>query len=452
MCYLIIFLMVFSMNGLQAAGFLEQATKRLFTGVVPIRRAVLHELQRDFFIENRTNVTVERISENMLYVHNNRRDVRERWMQGGVISASKDPVRFSRGFVNLHPSRSMVVPSFFATSRRHFSSQSPEHESREIYHPCIGGIFQYGFESHIATSSFLNAVLGFKGEKEIQSVKHIRKDIPMADSSSPLVYRFATYVRCRTKDGYHFLAAMQNDFRDDYHLQSLIEHSRKLGRLDADETEEDTEKRKLKNKGDVADFWKEIQGVYTIVVTNKTLDCEGIKRVYSIKKEREPFLVNPHELCHTEQLDRGFGDIPNKSILLMLDHLDKPASELSSPVEDWAYVLKDTSLRSVVKIIPETKELEDIERIADRNPGIREFIERLDVNNLPFKDWGSCLREIRYYNGAILDIKERQKKEALLKAARAMKKIGKMTDTEIAANLGLSPAEADEAWEDDQEP
>ena len=131
----------------------EQATKRIFAGVIPIsRRAVLQE--HSFFIETRTNVTVERISINMRYVHNNRSDVRERWMQGGFISDSKAPVRFSRCFVNFHPSLPMVVPSLFATSRRLFSSQSAEHHSRKIYHPCIDGFFKHGFESPLALKGF----------------------------------------------------------------------------------------------------------------------------------------------------------------------------------------------------------------------------------------------------------------------------------------------------------
>lgn len=93
-------------------------------------------------------------------------------------------------------------------SRRLFISQSPENYSRKIYHPCVNGIFQYGFESHIALTNFLNAALDLKGEKEIQTVRHIKK----ADPSSPLGYHFTVDVRCRTKDGHHFLVEMQMNF------------------------------------------------------------------------------------------------------------------------------------------------------------------------------------------------------------------------------------------------
>lgn len=73
--YLLAFLLIFSTTGLHAMSSLvslEQATLRLFTGVNPVRRPVLHKLQKEFFIENRKSVTVERISERVLYVHDDR--------------------------------------------------------------------------------------------------------------------------------------------------------------------------------------------------------------------------------------------------------------------------------------------------------------------------------------------------------------------------------------------
>jgi hypothetical protein len=59
------------MSGLQAASCVEQATQVGIPGVNPTRRPALRVLPRDFFYENRKNVTVERISENMIYVRDN---------------------------------------------------------------------------------------------------------------------------------------------------------------------------------------------------------------------------------------------------------------------------------------------------------------------------------------------------------------------------------------------
>lgn len=352
--------------------------------------------------------------------------------------------RLYPSFRRLHPTSSLATPSLFRVSRRLFSSQAPEHHPRTIYHPCIDGIFQYGFESPTAITNFLNAALDFKGEREIQTVEHIKRDMPTADPTSPLGYHFTVDVRCRTKDGHHFLVEMQNDFRDDYHLKALIEHSRMLSRLDTDQTEDDKEKRKFKKKDDATNFWKGIQGIYTVVITNKAFGPKRMKLSHPDETLMEPLLVNPYELRHTEQLDRHYGDMPHRIVLLMLDHLKKPAAELSSPIEDWAYVFKDTALKSGVKAIPETKEIEDIELVANRNPGIREFIERIDVNNLPAEVRDRYVRAIHYYNTTIVDIEEKGvqkgKKEGILQGARAMKKLG-IPDDKIAEELGLNQQE-----------
>ena len=159
----------------------------------------------------------------------------------------------------------------------------------------------------------------------------------------------------------------------------------------------------------------------------------------------EPLLVNPYELRHTEQLDRHDGHVPNRIVLLMLDHLNKPVAELKTPIEDWAYVFKDRKFRSGFKTVPETKELEDIELIANRNPGIREFIERIDVNNLPKEVWDRYMRDIHYYNTTIIDIEEKGiekgMKEGLLKAARVLKQLKTMSHAEIAIKLDLTEAD-----------
>ena len=145
-----------------------------------------------------------------------------------------------------------------------------------------------------------------------------------------------------------------------------------------------------------------------------------------------------------EQLDRHYADMPHRIVLLMLDHLKKPAAELSSPIEDWAYVFKDTALKSGTTKIPETKEIEDIELVANRNPGIREFIERIDVKNLPAEVRDRYVRAIHYYNTTIVDIEEKGiekgQKKGLLQAACAMKKFG-IPDDQIAEQLGLNQQE-----------
>lgn len=51
---------------------LEKATVRLISGINPIKKPIIHTLEKEFFIENRKNTTVEKINERTLYVHDDR--------------------------------------------------------------------------------------------------------------------------------------------------------------------------------------------------------------------------------------------------------------------------------------------------------------------------------------------------------------------------------------------
>jgi V8-like Glu-specific endopeptidase len=70
--FFLILALVFSITDLQAMSQLEQATKKLLNGINPVKRPILHKLQKEFFVENRKTSTVERINERTLYVHDNR--------------------------------------------------------------------------------------------------------------------------------------------------------------------------------------------------------------------------------------------------------------------------------------------------------------------------------------------------------------------------------------------
>jgi V8-like Glu-specific endopeptidase len=83
-----------SISGLQAAGCVEHATEMSITGVNPIRRPVLRDLPTDFFIENRKNVTVEQIDDNMIYVHHGRTEEREKHIYT-PLSSNKDSKQFA---------------------------------------------------------------------------------------------------------------------------------------------------------------------------------------------------------------------------------------------------------------------------------------------------------------------------------------------------------------------
>jgi hypothetical protein len=187
---------------------------------------------------------------------------------------------FPCSYGRLRPIYLLSIPPVIAASRRLFSSKAPEHHSRKIFHPCIDGIFKYGFESQIAASYFLNAALDFKGDQEIHSVEFIGKDLRTADPSSPSGHYCIADMMCRTKDGLHFLVVMQNEFREDYHMKYLVENSRMLSSLDLHQPEDAREKRKFKNKLDNTKFWKGINGVYIVIITNKAFDIKRMKMFF----------------------------------------------------------------------------------------------------------------------------------------------------------------------------
>ena len=291
--------------------------------------------------------------------------------------------------------------------------QKEESKSKSIRmtNPCIDSVFQYGFLEPSILSDFLNAVLSFTGENAIEEITYLPKDLAASDPLSSFAYHFTVDIRCRTKNNHHFLIEMQNDFRDDYHLKCLVEHSRMLSRLDTDQSLEDQALRAEKNKGDTNKFWKNVEGLYTIVITNKAFSSDRMKSSYPGEAMMEPFLVNNYELRHTEQLERRYGDTPNQIVLLMLDNLNKKAEELSSSLERWAYLFKDPSLKSGVRKISETKEISDPDLVSGGNKSIRAFIDRVNIEHLPQEVRERYIRSLVYFNDTILDISMKSREE-----------------------------------------
>ena len=307
-----------------------------------------------------------------------------------------------------------------AESRRCFSVKK-ETMSVQIAHPCLDSIFQYGFADPEILKDFLNVVLEFGGAHAIDDITYLPQNLPPENPYEKPSYQFTVDVRCRTKSGRHFLIEMQNDFRSDYHLKALIEHSRMLSRLGIDEIPSDRSKRTANNVNDKKKFWKGVEGLYTIIVSNKGFPSSTFKTHYSGETVAEPFVVNPYELRHVKQLDRHVGDVPIQVVFFMLDKLKLPhPGQVLTPVERWAQVFRDPALKSGVARIPTTKKIKDVEALAGDVKSIRAFIHRLNVTNLPIHVKESYDRSIKYNNGAILDIQEKASQKALKSVAEKM--------------------------------
>ena len=284
----------------------------------------------------------------------------------------------------------------------------------QIGHPCIDSIFQYGFADPGILKDFLNVVLQFDGAQAIEEISYLSRTMPPVDPQSNAGYFFTVDVRCRAKSGRHFLIEMQNDFRSDYHVKALLEHSRMLSRLDTDQITGDRYKRTAKNGADRNKFLTGVEGSYTIIMTNKSFPSPKLKSNYSGETVMEPFLVNPHELRHVKQLDRHLGDIPIQVVFLMLSNLSPMRTgQVLTPVERWAHVFRDPALRSVVTKIPTTKKIKDVDALAGDAKSIRAFIDRLNVTKLPLHVKERYELAVNYHNGALADIVEKATEKGL---------------------------------------
>jgi hypothetical protein len=331
-----------------------------------------------------------------------------------------------------------------AQAVRHYSQARSTKVS--IGNPCIDGVFQYGLNDSFIASQFLNSILDLKDGACITDVMFLPRDLPSSDPLAAVGYNFTVDARCQTQDGRHFLVEMQNDFRSDYHLKALIEHSRMIGRIDLEQTRRvrAEEPKAEEARPTSRKFWHDVQGIYSIVITNKVFAASRFKAIYPTEPLMEPDLTNVYELRNVRWLNRHYGDIPNQIVLLMLANLkERPLRELSS-VERWAYLFQDKGLRYGARRIEEVKEIEDPEEVAAGDKAIERFIQRLDLRHLPQEVVDRYHSAIQYYNDTIVDIEEKgmtkgiakgEKKKAIdiakkmLKRNRPIEEI--MEDTEL---------------------
>ena len=109
------------------------------------------------------------------------------------------------------------------------------------------------------------------------------------------------------------------------------------------------------------------------------------------------------------------------------------ASELDSSIEQWAYVFQDSMLRSGAAKIPETKTIEGMDFVTERNPGIKAFIDRIHVGAVPSEVLNKYLQDIKYFNEGIVGIHE----EGIQKGKEEGIQIGKEEGIQIGKEEGI---------------
>jgi len=191
--FLLTFLLIFSTTCLQAMNSLEKATIRLFKGVNPIRPMVLHELPKDFFIENGRNSTVERINERTFYVHDNRVEEKENTLiassdrelalfekENGkvldrrlaVINPTEPPYKaicFLRGIHNITPRDELI---YYGTGFRNGLNQvvtcghNLHVEEKIIQSECEKRKIRLDSYEFIPKNLIIETIFGFKGKED----------------------------------------------------------------------------------------------------------------------------------------------------------------------------------------------------------------------------------------------------------------------------------------------
>lgn len=308
----------------------------------------------------------------------------------------------------------------------------------DIGHPCIGSVFAYGFADSGILKGFLNTVLDFSGEQSIEEIQYLPyQGLPQSNPNSAFQNCLILDVRCRTKSGRQILIEIENEFRNEYELKALIEHSRLLSRADADQNSK--KRPELTSYDDKNTYWKKVDRLYTIIVSNKPVDFALLQSHYIGETVVHPFLVNT-QLRHVKQSDCRFGEIPNQIVFLLLDKLGPlHPGQLLTPVERWAHVFWDPALKKGMWRIPTTKEIEDVDALAGDVNEIHSYIDRLNMINLPLHVRDLYEHSVNYHNGCIDDLEERiyadvaERKLAALRMINAGKPI-----SEIASLTGFT--------------
>jgi hypothetical protein len=147
-----------------------------------------------------------------------------------------------------------------------------EGESFDIVNPCTDFGFKRAFTNPTILIDFLNHAMNYQGERQISELSYMDKDLQSLDPSAGR--DFKVDIVCKTLGDRYFLIEMQNDYMSDYADKAYIEFARFLANIDRVKIYDlSMEKRKKLRIGstevDAKDFWKNIDEICTLVLSNK---------------------------------------------------------------------------------------------------------------------------------------------------------------------------------------
>ena len=266
------------------------------------------------------------------------------------------------------------------------SSESSEMRV-EIMNPCTDFAFKLAFSDPEILIPFLNDILDFNGDAAISQVTYLDPNFP---STSILGRHFTSDLLCSTSCRKYILIEMQNDFNDDYSDKALLELCRLTSRVDTFKIRQalqnrglpahhlqsrDAEAKSRENCG-IGNVWKEIDSSIALVITNKQISSDHMKKRFQQVPVMEPNVVNTYEMLHIEDHTRRLGDIQFKVVLVMLANFRKDIHALGSKAEQWFYALKDPGLSSGKSKIDRFKVIDPVEFATRDNDGVKLLVRR----------------------------------------------------------------------------
>jgi hypothetical protein len=313
----------------------------------------------------------------------------------GTLSTRLKPIDLR----NRHPS--------FSGSLQRFGSESPQQGSMSpltVFHPGAHGMFQHGFRSRVAVVGFLNAMLGFEGQNAITRVEFLSNDHSSGGTLNRQGNPGSFDLTCFSCDGKPYSVMLYNKFWSHDNTEAVTERFRMASLMESIQSKRGFEEN-FSTARTGRHVFGETEGWYSIIITDKLSKSKAMKKNHPQEHFEEPHLVNLYEFHHEVQPNLQFPTKHYRSLIIFaVNNLMKfSTAELVSPAEEWAYVFQDSMLMSKTDKIPETRVLEGMDCVMERNPSIKAFIDRIRVDTVPSDVLNKYLQDMSRFNADVVD-------------------------------------------------
>ena len=314
-----------------------------------------------------------------------------------------------------------------------------------IINPCTDFGFKRAFKNPIVLADFLNNILDYKGGDQIVQLSYMDKEFASLDIAGRA---FTVDIVCLTENQRYFLIEMQNDYGPDYADKSYVEFARFLAGVDSVKLHDlsmggEPQRRRRIGDTDIEaqDFWKKIQEVCTVVISNKRFRPDFKKERFTDETVAEPDVINTYEMRHNVHANRHLGSLKAKVVLVMLANFHKTEYQLETMMDRWLFALKDESMATGREKINAFKVISDITSSASDSEALKRFYAGLHVRSVGKDILTDYEKEVKFINDRDdrkkADWKAEGRIEGEIEVMMKMRAAG-MQDAEIARIVKLT--------------